>query len=83
MTQGLHERDHEGGAALPGHVPALRRWRLPSQEPLGAMHYAGLILAAGMMMAAQGLRGSCGWALFWVIVVLAGGLAEAVRESSG
>ena len=47
------------------------------------MHYAGLILAAGMMMAAQGLRGSCGWALFWAIVVLAGGLAEAVRGSSG
>ena len=79
MTRGLHER----GAAPPGRVPALRRWRLPSQEPLGAMHCAGLILAAGMLMAAQGLRGSCGWALFWAIVVLAGGLAEAVRELSG
>jgi hypothetical protein len=83
MTQGLHERDHEGGAALPGHVPALRRWRLPSQEPLGATHHAALILAAGMMMAAQGLRGSCWWALFWAMVVLAGGLAEAVREAPG
>jgi hypothetical protein len=83
MIRGLHERDREGAAALPDRVPALRRWRRPSQEPLGAMHHAGLILAAGTMMAAQGLRGSCGWALFWAIVVLAGGLAEAVRESSG